>query len=68
MKEKIGFYSSLLFSLLFCLLLFDGLLWLAGRMHQMPGSHRQVLLTGFLLWFVSLILGRGRDDDWAGQM
>ena len=67
MKEKIDFYSSLLFSLLFCLLLFDGILMLAGNIHQVPGSHKQVLLTGFLLWFVSLIIGRDRDDDWQGN-
>jgi hypothetical protein len=68
MKEKIGFYGSLLFSLLFGILLYDAVLLLAGRMHQVPGSHREVLLTGFLLWFVSLVLGRDRDDDWAGQV
>lgn len=67
MKEKIGYYGSLLFSLLFCVLLYDAVLLIAGRMHQLPGSHKQVLLTGFLLWFVSLVLGRGRDDDWAEQ-
>ena len=67
MKEKIGFYGSLLFSLLFCVLLYDAALLLAGRIHQVPGSHREVLLAGFLLWFLSLMLGRGRDDDWAGQ-
>ncbi len=68
MKEKIDFYSSLLFSLLFCLLFYDALLWVAGSIHQIPGSHKQILLTGFLLWFVSLVLGRDRDDDWAGQL
>ena len=68
MKEKIGFYSSVVFSLLFCLLLCDAALLLAGRLHEVPGSHREVLLTGFLLWFFSLILGRDRDDDWAGQV
>ncbi len=67
MKEKIDFYSSLLFSLLFCLLLFDCVLWLAGSIHQVPGSHKQILLTGFLLWFVLLVLRCDRDDDWAGQ-
>jgi hypothetical protein len=68
MKEKIGFYSSLLFSLLFCVLLFDGILLLAGKIHQVPVSHRDLLLIGFLLWFISLVAGRDRDDDWAGQI
>ncbi len=47
MKGKIDFYSSLLFSLLFCLLFVDCGLWIAGRIHQIPGSHKQILLTGF---------------------
>jgi hypothetical protein len=67
MKEKIGFYSSLLFSLLLCVLLYSAVLMLAGRIHQVPSTHKQVLLIGFLLWFVSLVLGRDRNDDWAGQ-
>ena len=67
MKEKIDFYSSLLFSLLCCVLLYDGALWIAGRIQQVPLRHQQILLTGFLLWFISLILGRDHDDDWAGQ-
>lgn len=66
MKERIDFYSSLLFSLLFCLLLYDAVMLTAGRIHQVPASHKQVLLTGFLLWFATLIVRRDRDDDWAG--
>ncbi|QEM04998.1 hypothetical protein DIU31_016290 [Mucilaginibacter rubeus] len=68
MKQKIDFYSSLLFSLLFCFLFYDCILWAAGKIHQVPGSHRQILLIGFLLWFISLVLRRDRDDDWAGQV
>ena len=68
MKEKIGFYSTLLFSLLFCVLLFDGILLLGGKIHQVPASHRNIVLIGFLLWFVSLVAGRDGDDDWAGQV
>ncbi|QEM02557.1 hypothetical protein DIU31_003125 [Mucilaginibacter rubeus] len=67
MKENFGFYSSLLFSLLFCVLLFDSILLLTGRIHHIPGSHRQVLLIGLLLWVILLFLGSDRDDDWAGQ-
>jgi hypothetical protein len=67
MKEKIDF-CSLLFSLLFCLLVYDSILLIVGSIHQVPGSHRQLLLIGFLLWFVSLVLRRGPDDDWAGQV
>ena len=66
MKEKIDFYSSLLFSLLFCLLFFDSILLITGSMHRVPGSHSQILVIGFLLWFISLVLHRDPDDDWAG--
>lgn len=68
MKEKIGFCGSLLLSLLFCLLLFDAIRCLAGQPHSVPASHKQILLYGFLLWFLSLVAGRNRDDDWAGQV
>jgi hypothetical protein len=68
MKENIGFYGSLLFSLLFCVLLFDSILLLTGKIHHIPVSHRQVLLIGLLLWVVSLFLGSDRDDDLAGQL
>jgi len=40
----------------------------AGRMHSVPVSHKQILLAGFLLWFISVVLQRDRDDDWAGQV
>ena len=68
MKKKIDFYCSLLFSLLFCLLVLDCILLAAGRMHSVPVSHKQILLAGFLLWFISVIQQRDRDDDWAGQV
>jgi hypothetical protein len=68
MKQKIDFYSSLLFTALCCLLLLDTLLWIAGVYHQIPGSHKEILLAGFLLWFLALMAGRDRDDDWAGQL
>lgn len=68
MKKKIDFYCSLLFSLLFCLLVLDCILMAAGRMHAVPVSHKQIFLTGFLLWFLSLVGQRNSDDDWAGQV
>lgn len=68
MKEKLDFYSSLLFSLLFCLLLYDCILLIAGHIQKVPGSHKQLLLSGFLLWFLSLVIRRNHDDDWAGQV
>jgi hypothetical protein len=67
MKYKIDFYSSVLFTGLFCLLLLDTALWIAGIIHQIPGSHKEVMLPGFLVWFLILVARRDRDDDWAGQ-
>jgi len=37
-----------------------------ARMHRVPGSHSQILLIGFLLWFISLVPNRDPEDDWAG--
>jgi len=68
MKEKIDFYGSVLFTALFCLLLLDTLLWIAGVFHQIPDSHKEVMLLGFLVWFLTLVARRDRDDDWAGQL
>lgn len=68
MKEKIGFYSSLLFTGLFAFLLVDTVRGLTGVFHQIPGSHKEALLIGFLLWFLLLLTSRDRDDDWAGQL
>ena len=68
MKEKIDFYGSVLFTALFCLLLLDTVLWIAGIVHRIPASHKEILLMGFLLWFASIMVRRGRDDDWAGQL
>ena len=28
---------------------------------------KDILLIGFLIWFVSILLKQDRDDDWAGQ-
>ena len=67
MREKIDFYGSLLFTALFCLLLLDIVLWIAGIFHQIPGSHKEGMLWGFLVWFLILVATRDRDDDRAGQ-
>ena len=68
MRQQIDFYGSLLFSPLFFVLVYDCGLWFTGGMRQVPDVHKQVLLTGFLLWFISLVAGRHRDDDWVGQI
>jgi hypothetical protein len=68
MKEKMDFYSSLLFTALCCWLLLESTLWLAGIFHQIPAGHKQLMLAGFLMWFLLLLARRDRDDDWAGQL
>jgi hypothetical protein len=68
MKEKIGFYGSALFSLLFCLLLVDLIIGLINNRPALPASHKHLLLLGFLIWFISLVAGRDHDDDLAGQL
>jgi inner membrane protein involved in colicin E2 resistance len=68
MREKIDFYCSLLFSALFGLLFFDVILEAFGVMHRLPQAHKEIFLMGFLIWFVSVMGRRDRDDDWAGQV
>ncbi|HVV53987.1 MAG TPA: hypothetical protein VHC47_01610 [Mucilaginibacter sp.] len=60
-------FRSLLLAALICLMLWDGMLWLTGTDGTLPEQHREILLTGFLVWFASLFLNPGSDDDWAGQ-
>jgi len=67
MMNKTDIFRSILFSALVCLLLWDGLIWFISPDHQLPEYHRMILLTGFLVWFVSIPLNRDSDDDWAGQ-
>ena len=68
MREKIALWNSALFSILFVLVLLEMALRALGLIHHVPAFHKKLLLMGFLLWFVLLVVGRGRDDDWAGQV
>jgi hypothetical protein len=65
--SKVELFRSLLFAALVCLLLWDGLLWMTDPVHRLPAGHKQLLLTGTLLWFTLVLSGRNRDDDWAGE-
>ncbi len=64
--NKLEIAKTLLITLLFCLLTWDGLQYLIA--HQpIPQSHKQLLATGTLIWFTTLLFTKNRDDDWAGQ-
>jgi len=67
MINKIDLFRSILFSALLCLLLWDGFLWVISTSHQLPEHHRIILLTGLLVWLITIPLNRNSDDDWAGQ-
>jgi hypothetical protein len=65
--SKVELYRSLLFAALACLLLWYVLLWMTDSVHRLPTGHKQLLLTGTLLWFMLVLSGKNRDDDWAGE-
>lgn len=65
MMDKLFLFRTLIITLLLCLLVWDGLLLISGNAQRLP--HRDFLLTGTLLWFVTLFFNRNSDDDWAGQ-
>jgi hypothetical protein len=68
MNNKLDLFRSLLSATLLCVLIWNAFLWLINRTHRFPEAHKEVLLIGFLLWFISVILNTNRDDDWAGEL
>ena len=58
----------LILALLFLLIIWDVLMLFINKQDHLSENHRQVLLTGILLWISSLFLKQNRDDDWAGQL
>ena len=65
MRDKIYLFRALIAWLMLCLLIWDGLVWLGG--HARFLVHRDLLLTGALLWLVSAFPPQQSGDDWAGQ-
>lgn len=50
------------------LLVWDTLMVLVRANYQVPQLHKEILLGGVLLWFVTTIFDtRINDDDWAGE-
>ncbi len=66
--NKLEITRAVILTMLLCLLVADAIMILAGWQHTLPHSHKQVLLTGVLLWFCTLLFNRNRDDDWVGQV
>lgn len=62
-ERKNQFYGSLLF----CLLFIDGIYGSQAAFIRCLAVINRFYLTGFLLWFVSLVSRRDRNDDWVKQ-
>lgn len=66
--NKLEMTRLIIIVLMLCLLVADSIMLVAGWHSALPNSHKQVLLTGLLLWFITLFFNRNRDDDWVGQL
>ncbi|BAU52708.1 hypothetical protein [Mucilaginibacter gotjawali] len=65
MKNKLSSLQTLIALLTIGILAWDILLCLTRHMRSLP--HQDMVLTGSLLWLVSLFFPQQSDDDWAGQ-
>lgn len=65
MTDKLSSLQTLIAALTICLLAWDIILCLTRHLRSLP--HRDMVLTGSLLWIVSLFFPQQSDDDWAGQ-
>ena len=69
MMDKFFLFRTLIVSMMICLLIFDVLRIVSHSADAFPEQHKEPLLTGTLLWIVSVIVNRGsNDDDWAGEI
>lgn len=68
MMHKAFLNKQIIIAATIVLLLCDLAFLVIGRRQSLPSLHRQVLLSGTLLWIVSVLAGRNRDDDLAGQL
>jgi hypothetical protein len=67
MNRKFELLKLLLFAALLCLLVLAIFFWLANPSHQVPAAFKQLLITAFLFWIMSVFLNPNKDDDWAGE-
>jgi hypothetical protein len=65
--NKVWLYKQIIIAATIVLLLCDLAFWVIIQHRTLPSMHRQLLLSGVLLWIVSVLAGKNRDDDWAGQ-
>jgi low temperature requirement protein LtrA len=65
--NKIWRYRQMIIVATIVLLLCNLVFWILKRHETLPSMHRQVLLSGVLLWIVSVLADKNKDDDWAGQ-
>jgi hypothetical protein len=66
--NKLLLLRALIVALLFCLMAWDGIRLLTNHSFgDLPERHREILLAGALLWFVTVLAAKNSDDDWAGQ-
>lgn len=65
MMDKLFLLRAIIFALMLGIFAWD--LILQFTQSSQPWQHRDILLTAFLLWIVSVLFPQDSDDDWAGQ-
>jgi cell division protein FtsW (lipid II flippase) len=66
--DKLFLFRTLIVTMMICFLIFDVLRILSHSADAFR-EHKELLLTGALLWIVSVIINQGsNDDDWAGDI
>ncbi len=66
--NKLWLLRTLIVVFLLCLLAWDGIRLLTGHSsNELTGQHREILFTGALLWFTTILATENSDDDWAGE-
>jgi hypothetical protein len=66
--DKLFLFRTLVAALMVSLLVFDGLPLLIHPANAVPEQHKEVLLTGALLWIATTFFNQGSNrGDWAGQ-
>ncbi len=65
MRDKLFLFRRVIVAVMICLLIWDGLFAVTQHLQVLP--HRDLLLTGALIWVATLFLPQNSDDDnWVG--
>lgn len=69
MKNKIYLLNVFIMSACISLIVWNGIMYIADSGHQISGFHKELLMGGFLFWFVLNVFDTTikDDDDWAGE-